>query len=207
MKFQNLISKGILGFSKALTLITKGIIDRKIPVVPPLDDVAGGKTKRPEYEPWTRKFSYRYKIIGKRKYSIIKDLDIIGINKFKFNFKYAIISKLKILVVNSINIVGNYLYKVLQSFGVVGNSKHLYSSNVQLKGCKQSKLLFSSRVIGSSKVITELHSLFVGELKTGINLSKTILGNKLFKNTQEIKIMGTKDISNIIAACLHSIEE
>lgn len=186
---QTLVTKGIVGIRKAVSLATKGILDA-------IGVKKGGGTSEPRYV----FISLSYNVIGQKIFSIDKILTVIGTKVielqefialegqkvFMFGFYKELIANLEKLFFIDKLIEGKKIHELNKQLKFVGQKEISLELIKSLIAKKQFDLI-KSNYINAEKI-------FKFEKENNINGSKeTILGNKIL-------IKGKKDLSPILAA-------
>jgi len=195
-KAQNLITKGLLGLKKALSLISKGTLDLTTTIVPPVTPVFhGGAGTSNEYS-----IKLFFHVQGKCAVKENYEYNINGIKLFELVKKFNLKAK------KSSNLLTSILLKavVKDSFTVVANTigilRQNLEANLNIKGTKQTPTIEEIILKGIQRTNFKVEKEITAQKLFNITQENNLRGIKQINSQEEVKIKGTKDITNILVA-------
>jgi hypothetical protein len=186
----NLITRGLLGINKAISLITKGFLDEleKIAILRGLRKIRGYA------------FDLHYNVIGKKAFSKAFIYNIIGTKLFELVRQFALKAKKSIKSVFASLIQAKVQTPFALKTSINGQIGRKINSSLNISGIKATKHFVELEMAGVSQTFFSQEN-YVKASKSFLTLyTSMIQGIKKTNKIQDINIKGKRDITNILVA-------
>jgi hypothetical protein len=187
---KNIITKGILGLQKAISLITKGLLDELKEIV-----ILRGQRKIKGYA-----FDLHFNVIGQKAFSKVFAYYITGTKLFEVVCQFALKAKKSIQSIFNSLIQATVSNPFALKTSINGQVGRRINSNLNISGIKSIKHNAELEMAGILRTSFSQENYVTASKSFTTLYTSSIKGTKQTNVREDIKVKGMRDITPILVA-------